>query len=158
MIKIIFVSLAVFIIASIVWWQQGLAEYRSRALWRQVERGPGSIVDFTKLGPPDWDKLFIFHPYTPKSSLNEALGYRWPDAERSTIEWNEGVMLVVFMREGRVVGWFDHPRNRGDLQDVASTEGYPREKAQFIVLLDQAHRLVLAHPRLALQRGFAEVW
>jgi hypothetical protein len=146
MLKVLLAALTVFIIAAIVGWSQGLAEYRSRALWRQVERGPGTVVDFTKLGPSDWDKLFIFHPYTPKDSICEALGYQWPDAERSTIEWNESVMLVVFMRGGLVVGWFDHSRNRGDLQIVASRDSYPREKAQFIVIRDQTQRLLLALP------------
>ena len=108
----------------------------SRALWRQVGRSRnGSRL--TQLGPADWDRLFIFHPYTPDTSIHEALGYRWPDAERTSIGWNDGVNLVVFMKDGRVAGWFEHPRYRGDLMYMASVDGYPREKARFAVLLDQ---------------------
>lgn len=122
----------------------GLAEFRSRALWRQVQAGPGSVVDFTQLGPSDWDRVFIFHSYTPESSIIEALGYPWSDANQTSIDWNDGVNLVVFTKAGRVCGWFEHPRNRGDLKTVASNAGYPRAKGTFKVVVDEEGRLMLA--------------
>lgn len=125
-------------------WSHVRAELRSRALWRQVQGGPGAVVDFTQLGPSGWDRVFIFHPYTSESVILEALGHPWPDADRTSIGWNDGVNLVVFTRAGRVCGWFDHPRNWGDLLFVASRSGYPREEALFTVVSDQEGRLVLA--------------
>jgi hypothetical protein len=113
-------------------------------VWEQFQGGPGAVVDFTRVGPDGWDRLFIFHAYTPESSIHEALGYHWSDAERSSIGWNDGVNLVVFTRAGRVTGWFEHPRNRGDLKGVANMDGYRREDARFTVVLDQEGRLVLA--------------
>lgn len=144
--RFLLAALVVSVIASAVAfvWSNVQAEYRSRALWRQVDGGPGTVVDFTQLGPNDWDRLFIFHPYTPSSSIHEALGYEWPAAERSSIGSNDGVNLVVFTRGGRVAGWFEHPRNRGDLKYVARMNGYPRDQARFVVQLDQERRLVLA--------------
>jgi hypothetical protein len=124
-------------------WPYGRAELRSWALWRQVQHGPGAVVDFTEVGPSGWDRLFIFHPYTPDSSIHEALGYQWPDTKWTSIGRNEGVNLVVFTKAGRVAGWFEHPRNRGDLTGVAGMDGYPREKARFTVALDQESRFVL---------------
>lgn len=141
--------LTAFVVSACFWvgavaWSHGRAELWSRALWRQCQSGPEAVVDFTDLGPSGWDRLYIFHPYTPDSSIYEALGYHWPDADRTNIGWNDGVNLVVFTKRGQVEGWFEHPRNRGDLTRVASQGGYPREKARFVVALDQENRLVLA--------------
>lgn len=128
-------------------WSIGLAEFRSRALWRQMQHGPGAVVDFTRIGPSDWDRLFIFHPYTPIDSIHQSLGYAWPDAECSDVGGGKAVNLVVFTRAGRVVGWFDHPRYRGDLKELASkVDGYPREQSRFRVFLVNERWLILAPP------------
>lgn len=62
--------------------------------------------------------------------------------ERTGIAFDEGVNLVVFVKGGEVVGWFDHPRNRGDLADMANGIGYSRDEARFLVALDPEQRLV----------------
>ncbi len=121
-------------------WSVGRAELRSRALRGQFEAGPGAVVDFARLGPSDWERVYIFHPYYPHSSIGPALGCHWEYAEGGV---GEGMNLVVFVRHGEVVGWFEHPRYRGDLVTVASESGYSRDQAQFVVALDQWQRLVL---------------
>jgi hypothetical protein len=122
-------------------WSVGRAELRSRALWRQVERGPGTVVDFTQIGPSGWDRLYIFHPYTPPGSINQALGCEWADADDGV---RQGVNLVVFVRDVEVAGWFEHPRNQGELKYLASMEnGYSPEHARFVVVLDSDGGLVL---------------
>jgi hypothetical protein len=104
-------------------------------------------VNFALLGPGDWQRLYIFGPYTPYERIHEALGFHWPDAERTSIEYNDGVNLVVFVKGGEVVGWLEHPRGRGDLVDVANEVGYARDEARFVVVRDGEQRLVLRFPR-----------
>ena len=118
-------------------------ELRSRVLWRQVDRGPGTVVDFAQLGLPKWDRVYIFQPYTPRQAIYEALGFQWPDAERTSIEYGHGLNLVVFVKGMEVVAWFEHPRNRGDLVDLANMAGYSENQARFVVALDSERRLVL---------------
>jgi hypothetical protein len=125
-------------------WSIYQAEMWSQALWQQVGRGPGAVVDLAQVGPTDWDRVYIFHPYTSTETIQQALGFRWPDAERTSIESNDGVNLVVFVKGGESVGWFEHPRNRGDLTGIANMAGYSRKDARFLVVFDDEQRLVLA--------------
>jgi len=124
-------------------WTAGLAEHRSRAVLAQVEGDPAGVVDFTRVGPSDWERVYFFHPYTPPEYVQQSLGFRWPDVNQTSIASNDGVNLVVFVRDERVVGWFEHPRNRGDLMGLATAAGFPRDRAQFRVSRDQEGRAVL---------------
>jgi hypothetical protein len=124
-------------------WPLARAEYRSQALWEEVKRGPGADIDFAGLGPTGWDRVYFFHPYYPREAIQADLGFRWPAVNETSIEMNDGVNLVVFVRGGEVAGWFEHPLNRGDLRELANGVGYPREMARFKVRLDREGRAVL---------------
>jgi len=124
-------------------WSAGLAEHRSRAVLAQVEGDPVGMVDFARIGPADWERVYFFHPYTPLEYIHQTLGFDWADADCTSIESNDGVNLVVFVRGRRVVGWFEHPRNRGDLTELASPIGFPRNSARFQVSRDREGRAVL---------------
>ncbi len=53
-------SLLAWAIAAI--WTVGLAEHRSRAVLAQVEGDPTGVVDFARVGPSDWERVYFFHP------------------------------------------------------------------------------------------------
>ena len=124
-------------------WSAGLAEWRSRAVLAQVGDDPAGVVDFARVGPSDWEQVYFFHPYTSLDYIHQTLGFHWQDADRTSIEWNDGVNLVVFVQCGRVVGWFEHERNRGDLREMATGAGFPRDRARFPVVRDQEGRAAL---------------
>jgi hypothetical protein len=117
----------------------------SAALSKQIQRGPGTIVDFAEVAPFAWDRVFVFHPYTPHEVIHERLGFHWNGFERTTIEMSEGVNLVMFVRNKEVVHWFEHSRLEL-LEDLADPKGYTREQAKFQVRVGLAQRLALAPP------------
>jgi len=124
-------------------WSVYRAERWSQALWQQVQRGPGAVVNLAQLGPSDWDRVYIICPYNTPEMIQQILGFPWPDAEWTHVALNEGVNLVVFLRAGKVVGWFEHPRNRGELGSLANLVGYARDEARFVVALAPDQRPVL---------------
>lgn len=132
-------------------WPVGLARYRSGELGRAVERGPGAVIDFADLGPAYWDRVYVFHPYYPREAVQEDLGFQWSGVADTSIELNDGVNLVVFVRDGAVVGWFEHPRNRGDLGGLSNRIGYSRSVARFTVQTDQEGRAILVPPGVAAE-------
>jgi hypothetical protein len=109
----------------------------SVSLWEQVQRGPGTIVDFAAITPFAWDRVFIYGPYTPHQAIHDSLGFYWDGISRTTIPQSEGVDLVVFVNRDKVVHWFEHPCDRGDLGaltlDLTDPKGYTREEAKFLV-------------------------
>ena len=115
----------------------------SRALSKQVEAGAGGTVDFTQFGPPDWERVYIFGPYTTPKQVAQSMGFEWPQVSQTSIHNGKGAYLVVFVEDGEVTGWFEHPRGQGDLGDIAKRYGYSREEARFVVRLDADQRLVL---------------
>jgi hypothetical protein len=125
-------------------WATAQAALWSQALWRQAERGPGAVVDLDEIGPSGWDRVFVFPPYTSHGMIRQSLGCRWPDVESTSIDMSDGVNLLVFVRDGEVVGWFEHLRCRGDFaEEAVRTAGYARGEASFLVKLDNEQRLVL---------------
>src|SRR5208282_2577448 len=68
-------------------------ELWSQALRRQVDQGPGAVVSLAEIGPADWDLVYVFHPYTPVETVQQQLGFSWPDAKKTSIRYNQGVHL-----------------------------------------------------------------
>jgi hypothetical protein len=128
------------------WLSGAQARGWSQELWQQMRHSPDATVDFALVGPADWQRVYIFGPYTPHERIDDALGFHWADAERTSIAYNDGVNLVVFARSGEVVGWFEHPRGRGDLVEIVNEVGYARDKAWFFVIRDREQRLVVVPP------------
>jgi hypothetical protein len=108
-----------------------------------MRRGAGATVHFAEVAPFAWDRVYFFGPYTPHDRIHASLGLHWDGAQRTSIEWNDGVNLVVFVRGAAVVYWFEHPRHE-ELEALARPNGYTRQQARFVV------RRVGAEQRLAL--------
>jgi hypothetical protein len=116
----------------------------SRALSKAMQRGDGAIVDFPKIAPFDWDRVYFFDPYTDEKTIEEALGFPWPGVTQTTIRSSDSVNLVVLVKGNSVAEWFEHPRRDAELRDIVNREGYSRETARFQVrVIDPDRRLAL---------------
>jgi len=79
-----------------------------------------------------WDRLYVFDCYSDRASVEKALGFSWPDFTKTTIQSSDSVVLVVFVQNGKVVGWYEQPR-RIELGGLANGSGYSRSEAVFTV-------------------------
>jgi hypothetical protein len=68
----------------------------------------------------DWDRVYVFGPYSSPESINEELGFDWDDAGDSAIEDADWVNLIVFVEDGEVVRAFDHDNGDGEFACLAS--------------------------------------
>jgi len=116
----------------------------SRSFAAQVQRGPGTVIDFAQVAPFSWDRLYIFGPYTAPKHVDTCLGFHWPEYWRTSIRDSKRVNLVVFVRGGEVVHWFEFPRESGELGYLNNPTGYARGEARFRVQRYGPDRLVLA--------------
>jgi hypothetical protein len=121
--------------AGLGYWLYVRSHAVSWALSGQMQRGPGTVVDFAEIAPFPWDRVYVFGPYTPQGAIDASLGFHWEGAGSSAINGHKGQNLVVFVRAGEVVYWFDHPRNE-ELTELADPHGYARNDARFIVRKD----------------------
>jgi hypothetical protein len=101
-----------------------------RSRLEQAVASEVTSFDFAADSNFDWDHKFVFDCYTSRKTVEDALGFRWPDYERSAIQHSDGVVLIVFVRDDRVVHWYEQPRWI-ELGGLACDEGYHRTNAKF---------------------------
>jgi hypothetical protein len=95
------------------------------------EQAPLVLADV--YGQLKWDRVYIFAPYTSIDTINQTLGYAWATERKTSIYQNDGISLLVFTAAGKVVGYVEYPRGKGDFAALAKQEGYSPEEAVFMV-------------------------
>jgi hypothetical protein len=98
----------------------------SNLLEDQLRKGPGTIVDFAKLTPFQWERMCVFGPYSNRESTENRLGFAWKDYPSGQLD-SDALTLVVFVCEQRVVRWFIHPMAKGDLEVLRGKDYLPNQ-------------------------------
>jgi hypothetical protein len=80
-----------------------------------------------------WDKVYIFPPYTGLETIDNDLGFVWPQARSIRTDYRDDINLIVFTDNKQVVAYVEHPRSLGDLDGNYKREGYSPDEAIFIV-------------------------
>ena len=94
------------------------------------QKQPLRMADAT---PFAWERLYVFAPYTPAEEIQRELGFAWPEARRTGIEERDGVTLLVFVKDRRVVKHLAFPRNLGDFSMIRKPGGFTPEEAVFAI-------------------------
>ena len=95
-----------------------------------------SVTDF------EWDHVFVFGPYTPKSRIDETLGEKWRGS--AAIESDDGINLVVFTLNHRIVRYAELGRYI-DFNLQPNTSGWSPQSANFRVAVDGQRITILAN-------------
>jgi hypothetical protein len=74
-----------------------------------------------------------FGPYTPDDKVDAVTGIQGAAGRAYDIQSNDGINVLMFIHEGRIVGSVAHPRNRGDFGPEVVGTCYPKEQAVFSV-------------------------
>ncbi|MGD9851396.1 MAG: hypothetical protein AB7T38_09020 [Nitrospirales bacterium] len=107
----------------------------SDELTRQFQASGRSFVNLVDVLPSPWEKVCIIGPYSDEKSVNMTVGFDWPELSQSTIETNNEIALLLFLKGRKVVEWFEHPRRDGDFTNL-SRQCFSREKANFEHLIN----------------------
>lgn len=106
------------------------------------KNGRISVIDISSITDFSWDRLYIFEPYTSPTWLDAALGSSWRTNCSTRIEYSDGVTLLLFMKNGKVMHCADYPRSTDFQVPWPPPEGgYSPRQARFV--LDDKGRLVL---------------
>lgn len=81
--------------------------------------------------PKDWERVCILGPYSNDEAATKTLGFNWPAEKHSSIPYNDGIALLVFVHDRKVVKALEHPRRSGDFSDL-SGRCFSRDEAQFV--------------------------
>jgi len=88
----------------------------SATVAEQFDRGDS--IDLSQVGPATWDRVCVLGPYSINKDAEAALGFPWDAEANTSIAMSDGVNVLVFAHEQRVVAYTEHPRNKGDFSRV----------------------------------------
>jgi hypothetical protein len=99
------------------------------------------VVNVAQLTDFDWDRMFVFAPYTDVATVQKTIGYEWGGARISQIDSQDRFHLLVFTKQGKVVKYFQYPRGAGGFEFTPTdwSEGFTKDTAVFVV--EEEHML-----------------
>ncbi|MBU9711518.1 hypothetical protein [Evansella tamaricis] len=89
-------------------------------------------VDFNALTDFNWDKAYVFTPYTPVDQISETLGEEWNHS--TAISYLDTINLIIFMEDGEVVKYVELSRLYGDFSQDVVREGFTPDEAIVTVI------------------------
>lgn len=78
---------------------------------------PADTVDLAQVGPPAWSRFCVISPYSDNAATEAVLGFGWDSDERTSIQFSDSIVLLVFVNSNEVVGYVEYPRQEGDFAD-----------------------------------------
>jgi hypothetical protein len=103
----------------------------SSAIARQFAESKGTSVNLTTAVTVKWEKVCILGPYSNNNSAKRTLGFEWNAESKTSIRTNEGISLLLFVSENKVINYVEHKRCSGDFSNL-TTQCFPKEGAQFV--------------------------
>lgn len=107
----------------------------SERITATVEKGAGTKLVMADLTDFDWQRLYIFAPYTTQKQIDRSLGFEWPDPEG--IELHDTFTLLAFVNDGEVVSYVAQPLGQGDFADLSEGSPWTPDSAVFVVADDR---------------------
>lgn len=102
----------------------------SAVIARQYKESNGASVNLGTAVPGGWEKVCILGPYSTNDIAKSTLGFEWDAEAKTSIQTKEGVSLLVFVQDNKVLTHIEHPRNQGDFSNL-NTQCFSKEKAHF---------------------------
>lgn len=84
------------------------------AIADHLQTQPDQPLDLATLGSDEWQKICVLDPYTANTEGAKILGFNWDFESKSSIKENDGIALLVFVKDQSVVAFAEHPRHKGD--------------------------------------------
>ena len=99
---------------------EGADQTISAAITRQFDSSGNKAINFSQIGPVGWQRMCVFGPYAMNDTVEKTLGFKWDALSKSSIGSNDGINLLVFVKDNAVIAYTEHPRNKGDFLDLKS--------------------------------------
>lgn len=98
----------------------GCREFESHVsseIAKKVSNGEGTIINIVQLTNFDWNKLYIFKPYSTRDIIHKVTNNEFLKANEIQMGVSEGNTFLVFMKNNKIIKYFNHPRACGDFAD-----------------------------------------
>jgi hypothetical protein len=103
----------------------------SREIARQFQLSGGGSVNLAQAVPGAWEEVCVLGPRADNITASNTLGFDWNAEGKTSIQTNERISLLVFVKDGDVLDYVEHPRADGDFSRV-SGRCFAREESGFV--------------------------
>ena len=111
----------------------------NKSIAATVEKGPGTRLVLAEHTGFSWDKVCILGPYTPDDKVDSLTGIRGASAQAHDIRSNDGINVLMFVKEAQIAASIAHARNQGDFGPEVVGKCYVREQANFSIRIPPAN-------------------
>lgn len=110
-------------------------EQVSSAIGAAIRQNAAQELRLAAITNFEWDKLYLFDPYTPRGDVCNALQVQAKYCERVVPfeSTDDGMMTIAFVSGTRVVRYSKHSRWNGDFTPSPKQQPIPSAKAVFRV-------------------------
>lgn len=78
-----------------------------------------TIIDLNDITKFNWEKAYLFSPYTSKDSINKSLGLKFKSDSR--IDTSDDIYLIVFINKEKIVQYSEIDRHQLDFSIAKGT-------------------------------------
>ena len=103
----------------------------SREIARQFQLSDGGSLNLAQAVPGAWEEVCVLGPYSDNIAASNTLGFDWNAESKTSIQSNDSIALLVFVKDGDVLEYVEHPLADGDFSRL-SGKCFAREESAFV--------------------------
>ncbi|MFC5497803.1 hypothetical protein ACFPOE_09700 [Caenimonas terrae] len=103
----------------------------SHEIARRFQLSGGGSVNLAEAVPGPWDEVCVLAPGADNVAANNTLGFGWNAESKTSIRSNENISVLVFVKDGEVLQYVEHPRADGDFSRLGG-KCFPRQDSVFV--------------------------
>lgn len=103
----------------------------SREIARQFRLSGDGSVNLAQAVPGPWEEVCVLGPYSDKIAASNTLGFDWNSETRTSIRADDAIVVLVFVKDGKVLQYVEHPRGDGDFSRLGG-KCFAREASRFV--------------------------
>ena len=84
-----------------------------------INNNNATVIDLNEITKFDWEKAYLFSPYTPRESINKTVGLKFISDSR--IDTSDDIYLIVFINKEKVVQYSEIDRHQLDFSIAKGT-------------------------------------
>ena len=96
------------------------------------DKGITKCINFNKINYVQWDRLYIFNPYSTSEEIESKIGTFWLDGRMTKISSNDNIALLLFMEGNSVRQYVEFYRGNGDFTSFENGLSYKKNQAFFV--------------------------
>lgn len=98
---------------------------------RQFQLSGAGSVNLAQAVPGGWEEVCVLASYADNVVASNTLGFDWNAESKTSIQTNDSISVLVFVKDGEVLRYVEHPRADGDFSRLGG-KCFAREESVFV--------------------------